>query len=527
MAIDSINLRLEGRRGLNIAEWLYRAGRTFPGRPALISGTRVVADYRAFAHRASALANHLKTRLGVGAGDRVAIFMSNRPEYFEVLYAAWWLGAAALPVNAKLHPKEAAWILADAEASVLFVSDDVGDSLRGELQGVPSLREVISVDAPGFERSNAGDTAGRPCQADGGDLAWLFYTSGTTGRPKGVMITHANIAAMTACYAMCVDTAEPDDTNLYSAPLSHGAGLYSFMQIIKGARHAVPESGKFDAAEILDLSKRLGNATMFMAPTMVKRLVAAAKSRGETGEGIKTVIYGGGPMYLADIEEALDVMGNRFVQIYGQGESPMTITALSRAAHADRANPRWRARLASTGEAQSLVEVRVADAEGEALPAGEIGEVLVRGPSVMAGYWRRPEATAETVRGGWLWTGDMGEMDQDGFLTLRDRSKDVIISGGANIYPREVEEVLLTHPLVIEAAVVGRAHPDWGEEVVAFIVTRDGESCETDALDKLCLDNIARFKKPRAYIQTASLPKNNYGKVLKSELRLSLQAGKR
>ncbi len=507
---------------MNIAEWLNRAARAFPDRPALLWGTRAVADYRAFAHRASVLAHWLATRLGVRAGDRIAIFMSNRPEYFEVLYAAWWMGAAALPINAKLHPKEAAWILADAGASVLFVSDDVGDALRGELGGIASLRDVISVDGAGFGRLLGGDSAEGPCVASGSDLAWLFYTSGTTGRPKGVMITHSNIAAMTACYFMSVDTPEPGDANLYAAPMSHGAGLYSFMQIMKGARHAIPESGKFDAAEILNLSKRLGNATMFMAPTMVKRLVEAAKARGGAGEGIKTVIYGGGPMYLADIEEALDVMGNRFVQIYGQGKSPMTITALSRAMHADDGTPGWRARLASTGVAQALVEVRVADAGGRALPTGEIGEVLVRGPSVMAGYWGRPEATAETLRGGWLWTGDMGEMDGDGFLTLRDRSKDVIISGGSNIYPREVEEVLLTHPLVAEAAVVGRAHPDWGEEVVAFIVTRDGQPCEASTLDKLCLDNIARFKKPKAYIQAASLPKNNYGKVLKSELRLSL-----
>ncbi len=216
-------------------------------------------------------------------------------------------------------------------------------------------------------------------------------------------------------------------------------------------------------------------------------------------------------------------MGNRFVQIYGQGESPMTITALSRALHADRANPSWRPRLASAGKAQSLVEVRVTGEDGRHLPPGDVGEVLVRGPSVMAGYWRRPEATAETLRNGWLWTGDMGEMDADGFLTLRDRYKDVIISGGSNIYPREVEEVLLTHPLVTEAAVVGRAHPDWGEEVVAFIVTRDGTPCDTTDLENLCLENIARFKKPKAYLHVESLPKNNYGKVLKSELRRMLE----
>jgi len=511
---------------MNVAEWLYRTARASPDRAALLQGTRTMADYREFARRAAAIAGCL-ARLGVRPGDRIAMFMSNRLEYFEVLYAAWWLGAAAVPINAKLHPKEAAWIIEDSGASVLFVTDDVGDPLRGELQGIASLREVIAVGQASFEKLYAAESAGRIHEANALDLAWLFYTSGTTGRPKGVMLTHANLAAMTACYFMNVDTPEPSDANLYSAPISHGAGLYNFPQVIKGARHAVPESGKFDPREILDVSNRLGGTTMFLAPTMVKRLAGTAKSQGEAGEGIKTIVYGGGPMYLAVIEEGLEVLGNRFVQIYGQGESPMTITALSRAVHADRASPNWRARLATVGTAQSLVEVRVADGEGRALPAGEVGEVLVRGPSVMAGYWQRPDATAETLRDGWLWTGDMGEMDADGFLTLRDRSKDVIISGGSNVYPREVEEVLLTHPLVAEAAVVGRAHPDWGEEVVAFIVTRDGSALESDALDRLCFENIARFKKPKSYVHIESLPKNNYGKVLKSELRRILAAGER
>ncbi len=218
------------------------------------------------------------------------------------------------------------------------------------------------------------------------------------------------------------------------------------------------------------------------------------------------------------------VMGPRFVQIYGQGETPMTATVLPRELVADRSHPRWRERLGSVGAAQSCVELRVADADGRPLPAGETGEILVRGASVMLGYWRNPAATAATLRGGWLWTGDVGVLDADGFLTLKDRSKDVIISGGSNIYPREVEEVLLTHPDVAEACVVGAPHAEWGEEVIAFIVPRPG--CEVDgaALDRLCLDQIARFKRPKRYLRIAELPKNNYGKVLKTELRAALAA---
>jgi len=224
-------------------------------------------------------------------------------------------------------------------------------------------------------------------------------------------------------------------------------------------------------------------------------------------------------MYLADIRRALEVLGNRLVQIYGQGESPMTITALARRHLADRGHARHLERLASVGVAHSVVEVIVADADGRPLPVGESGEVLVRGDTVMQGYWRNPEATAATLRGGWLHTGDLGSLDADGFLTLKDRSKDVIISGGSNIYPREVEEVLLRHTAVAEVSVVGRPSTEWGEEVVAFIVCRPGASAPREELDHLCLESIARFKRPKDYVFVAELPKNNYGKVLKIELR--------
>jgi long-chain acyl-CoA synthetase len=238
--------------------------------------------------------------------------------------------------------------------------------------------------------------------------------------------------------------------------------------------------------------------------------------------GFKTIIYGGGPMYADDLRQALATLGNRFVQIYGQGESPMTITALGRAQLADRNHPRWAERMVSVGVAQSLVEVRVVDAAGQPLPAGETGEVVVRGETVMPGYWNNPEATAQTLRDGWLYTGDMGILDDDGFLALKDRSKDVIISGGSNIYPREVEEVLLLHPQVREVAVIGQRDADWGEVVVAFVVAGDGGPVADAALDALCHDHIARFKRPKAYRWVQALPKNSYGKVLKTELRAML-----
>lgn len=256
---------------------------------------------------------------------------------------------------------------------------------------------------------------------------------------------------------------------------------------------------------------------------MLKRLTDAAKASGERGDGIKTIVYGGGPMYRADIEEAVDWFGPRFVQIYGQGECPMAITALSRAEIADRSHPRWRERLASVGRAQSAVEIAIADDTGQPLPPGQTGEIMVRGTPVMPGYWRNPDATAKTLRDGWLMTGDIGHLDQDGYLTLVDRSKDVIISGGTNIYPREIEEVLLTHPTVHAVAVVGRPSADWGEEVVAFIVLASGAALDEKALDAHILARMARFKRPKSYMLIADLPRNNYGKVLKTALRQKLK----
>jgi len=506
---------------LNLANWLVRAATVFPHRPAVLLGDRTVLDYRQWAGRAAQLAGHLRDTLGLLPGERVALFMHNQPAYLELLYGVWWAGLAVVPINAKLHPREVAFILADAGVAVLFVDDDLVDGLTPLLGALPSLRQVLSPSTAVYARAlQVAMPRVQPEPRAGSDLAWLFYTSGTTGRPKGVMQTHANLQAMTACYFMDVDDVQADDTMVYAAPMSHGAGIYHVGFVVRAARHLVPASGGFDPAELVALSRGVGRLCLFAAPTMVKRLVDHMATSGASAEGFKTIIYGGGPMYAQDIENALATMGPRFVQIYGQGESPMTITALSREHLRDRAHPRWAERSASVGVAQSLVEVRVVDAQGTTLASGATGEVVVRGDTVMAGYWGNAEASASALRDGWLWTGDLGAFDDDGFLTLKDRSKDVIISGGSNIYPREVEEVLLRHPGVHEVSVIGQPDPEWGEVVVAFVV---GDALETQALDALCLENIARFKRPRHYRFVAGLPKNHYGKVLKTTLREMLK----
>tara|TARA_R110002110_G_scaffold11617_7_gene55623 strand:+ start:4055 stop:5587 length:1533 start_codon:yes stop_codon:yes gene_type:complete len=504
---------------MNPACWLTRTARRSPDTPALMTGDRVVSSYGDFARTAAGIATALIAG-GITRGDRVAIYMANRVEYLEAMYGIWFAGAVAVPINAKLHAREAEWIINDAGAG-LILSDD---KLAAGLSELPSdtRSRLISVDSADFSAMRAAPPVASPAELDDDALIWLFYTSGTTGQPKGVMMTCGMLASMAYNYFIDVDDVRATDAILYAAPMSHGAGIYNFMHVLRGAPHVVPESGGFDPAEILTLGKSVGNISMFAAPTMVRRLVDTAKAAGEGGDGIKTIIYAGGPMYETDIMEAVAVMGPRFVQVYGQGECPMGITALNRHDVADRSHPRWRARLNSVGTAQSAVYVRVLDAEGGDVAPGEIGEIAVRGATVMGGYWKNPQATQATLRKGWLWTGDMGQIDEDGYVTLQDRSKDVVISGGSNIYPREVEEVVLTHPAVHEAAVVGRRHPEWGEEVVAFVVLHPGQTATPADLDQLCLDRIARFKRPKAYFFVRALPKNNYGKVQKTELRKQL-----
>ena len=513
---------------MNLAHLLQRMARQFPDRAAIFHGTQAVATYAQWAQRCAHLAQQFQDA-GLQPGERIALFMHNHPRYLEVMFGAWWAGLAVVPINAKLHVREAQWIVDNAQASWAFVTADVTADTGEQLTGLQRVIDVDSAEAHDlWAMPHASDEPPtRPIvERQSNDLAWLFYTSGTTGRPKGVMITHRNLMTMGLAYFTDVDTVSAQDAIVYAAPMSHGAGLYAIPHLMAGARHVVPASGGFDATELFELGLSVGPLSMFAAPTIVKRLVDHAEQTQQTtedcGRAFKTIVYGGAPMYAADIQRALRILGPRFVQIYGQGESPMVGTALSRFHLSDTTHPEHAQRLASIGVAQTPVQIRITDEQGYDLALGEVGEVLIQGDSVMAGYWRNPEATSAAIRDGWLFTGDMGCLDAHGFLTLKDRSKDLIISGGSNVYPREVEEVLLQAPGVSEVAVVGAPDPEWGEVIVAFVVTQPGSTVSAQDLDAYCLKEIARFKRPKRYELVDSLPKNNYGKVLKTELRQRL-----
>ena len=495
---------------MNLAHWLQRAGKAHGQRPAVARGGTTLRTYAGLAERAARLAAALRDRYGLVRGDRVAIAAKNCPEYLEILYGVWHGGFAAVPMNAKLHGAELAWMVGNSGARVCFASKKVDAALAAAAPA--GLEGLITVGAADYEALFAADPTDLAITA-ADDLAWLFYTSGTTGRPKGAMLSHNNLMAMSLAYLAEVDPTRPGEGIIHAAPMSHGSGMYIMAHVARCGVQIVPESGGFEPDEIFRTFALWPQSSMFAAPTMVKRLV---ECRAELNPAlIRTIVYGGGPMYVEDALATLDRFGPRIAQIYGQGESPMTITTLRKDEIADRDHPRFLDRLGSAGSPYLNVEVMVAGADDSPLPVGETGEVLCRGDTVMSGYWQNPEANAATLRGGWLHTGDVGAFDADGFLTLKDRSKDVIISGGSNIYPREVEEVLLAHDQVTEVSVIGRPDPEWGEIVVAYVV---GEA-DPAALDALCLARIARFKRPKHYVFLPALPKNNYGKVLKTELR--------
>ncbi len=499
---------------MNLASLVFDVARRLPEAPA-VGDDGHSWNYRELAGRAARLAGGLRG-LGLMPGDRVILSLENCSEFFELLLGCWAAGLCAVPANARLHPREVEYIAADSGARLLVATPALAEALAPLEHAVPGLAEVVSTRTARYDALFAAEPLA-PAAGQATDRAWLFYTSGTTGRPKGAVLTHRTLLFMSQCYYADIDQVDERDTHLLAAPVSHGAGLYALPFLLQGARQIVLPH--FDVDAVLDIVARHRSVSLFAAPTMLTRLVHAPQTAAADLANLKTIYYGGGPMYVADLERAVGLFGPRLYQLYGQGESPMTITGLPQRAHIDDGTGNWRRRLASCGYARNGVLVKVVDENDAELPPGEIGEIATKSDCVMEGYWRNPEASAETLRGGWLHTGDLGAMDADGLVTLRDRAKDMIISGGSNIYPREIEEVLLRHPDVAEVSVVGRPHPEWGEEVVAFVVARAGATVANAELDRLCLDHIARFKRPRRYHAVETLPKNNYGKVLKTELR--------
>lgn len=503
---------------MNIAGLLSNSASVFGDRPAMsIGASGHYLDYRGLAGAAAGLAGALRDRLGLAPGDCVLLAMNNNRDYLTILFACWHAGLVAVPANAKLHAREIAFIAEDCRARIAFISPEISDDLAAL---VPNMI-IIPPGSAEFRRL-AGAEPLAMHQTASEDTAWIFYTSGTTGRPKGAMLSHRNLLAMATAYLADVDFLGPEDALLHLAATSHASGLFGLSHVAKASNNILPEGGGYDADEMAAIIRSQPSLTFFAPTTLLNRMAGDETVASAPLGNIRTILTGAGPVYAEDIRRALGFFGPKLWNGYGQGETPCTITAMPKALLWDAMRRGDEARLTSVGIARTGMTVRIARPDGSEAGSDEMGEVLVRGETVMAGYLNSPDATAEALAGGWLHTGDLGRFDAAGFLHLSDRMKDLIITGGMNVYAREVEEILLAHPSLAEVAVIGARDVNWGESVLALVVIAPGRSLpSSDELDRLCLAGLARFKRPKAYLFVESLPKNSAGKVLKAELRRS------
>ncbi len=489
---------------MNLFDYLIQNARRFPDKLAIAHGTGPFANWRELRQRAEKLA----AGLGLPPGARVAILSKNCPEYIEILFGCWAAGLVVVPLNAKLHRREVSELLESCGAARIFVSDDIETcpDWHATIIGSEDYQSLLS-SAPIAAVDRRPD-----------DPAWIFFTSGTTGRAKGATLTNRNLMAMVAAHLADFEALDATHAILHAAPMSHGSGLYILPYVARAAAQIIPQTDSFNPDNILDLCTYYQGVGMFLAPTMLQRLRRAAERSGIVPSGLRNIIYGGGPMHLEELKRCKRIFGNRLCQLYGQGEAPMTIAGLNRDDH-------WSDNdsiLRSVGWPRLGVDIAIWGDDDTPLPDGVTGEIVCRGDVVMAGYWENEKATNDTIRNGWLKTGDIGTLSAEGYLTLQDRSKDVIISGGSNIYPREVEEVLLQAENVAEVCVLGIADEEWGENVAAIVVATKGITLDEAALDALCLRSLARFKRPKTYYFWDELPKNAYGKISKQTVREQL-----
>jgi len=507
---------------MNVGQLLADAARRHPTRPAVTWGDRHL-DYATLDGRTNALARAL-VRLGAVRGDRVGVLMRNRPEMLEAMFACFKGGFCLVPLNSRFTADEVTYHVDDSGAVAVLTDGEGADVVVAAT--ARSRDRVKLVVAGGGEHAEGAyshdglidetDDAPATVPVDRDDLAWLFYTSGTTGKPKGAMLTHANLAFATASWLADLTPMTEHDLTLHAAPLSHGAGFHALAATARGAHQVIPDSPRFDPGGILELISTAGVTNTWMVPTQIVMLLDHVGDHAPPLPVLRHIVYGGAPFAPADLRRALEVFGPVFVQLYGQGETPMTATVMPAADHAAALAGDRPERLASAGYARPGVDVRVLDDHDVEVSVGEVGEVCVQSPTVMRGYWQRPEESAAALRNGWLHTGDLGRFDEHGYLYLLDRAKDLIITGGSNVYAVEVEAALVAHPSVHEAAVVGVADRTWGEVVVAVIVgDRDAQPALTDH----CRAALAGYKQPRRYEFVDELPRNAYGKVLKRELR--------
>lgn len=462
--------------------------------------------------RTAALARGLSAQ-GVSRGDRVAVLLHNCNEFVEAFYAVTALGALFVPLNWRLHPAEHLALMQDCAPVAIISEAHFEPSCRAALAAIPSLRLHLEVGAQFEAFLLSGGEGELVRRVDGDDDAAILYTSGTTSLPKGVVLTHRNYVCdhTNVGEFAGIDSAS---VNLQNSPLYHAAGMHTFMHVTYGARTVL--TPRFDVSEALSLIARERVSYMFAVPTVIYALLDSPELANADLSALRTISYGAAPMSETRFREAVEAFGFIFIHAYGMTESSSHSSLLGKDEHRSRAG--------SVGRGLATSRVRIVREDGTAVAPGEIGEIVIAGPQVMSRYWNRPDATAQTLRDGWLYSGDLGVADGDGFIYVKDRKHDMIISGGVNIFPREIEEVIASHPAVAEVAVYGLPDEKWGEAVAASVVLRDGSNVDADEIRRFVGGSLARYKIPRTLDFPPHLPKNPSGKVLKRVLRDSQKA---
>jgi len=515
------------RRVMNLSHMLRQAARRFPGEVGFVWGD-VTWTWAELDSRVDAMAAALAAR-GVIKGDRVLVQSKNCNQMFESMFACFRLGAVWVPTNFRQTPEEVAYLAQASGASLMLCHADFPDHARAAQGAASALRAVIAIEPPVGEDSYDDLVAQHVGQAapmadvEHDDPCWFFFTSGTTGRPKAAVLTHGQMAFVVTnhlCDLMPGTTHR--DASLVVAPLSHGAGIHQLVQVARASKTVLPAGDRFDPDAAWALVERWRITNAFTVPTILKMLVEHPSVDRYDHSSLRYVIYAGAPMYREDQKRALAKLGPVLVQYFGLGEVTGNITVLPPALHAPEDGPH--ARAGTCGHERTGMQVSIQDDAGRELSADQTGEICVCGPAVFAGYYNNPEANAKAFRDGWFRTGDLGHLDSEGFLYITGRASDMYISGGSNVYPREVEEKLLQHPSVAEAAVVGVPDAVWGEVGVAVCVVREGLALNEPELLAWVEGKAARYKLPRRVFFWDALPKSAYGKVTKKLLREALEA---
>lgn len=493
----------------------------FPNKEAVIFGG-LRLTYSKLNERINRLAWALKG-LGLAKGDRVAILSLNCHQYVEVYGATAKMGYVHVPLNFRLVGRELSYLLTNSGASVFLVSSRYEGMAKSILPGLKQVKHLISFDGtdPDFLNCEALLAAASPEEpiesVSSDDLAYIIYTSGTTGLPKGAMLTHAGQLANTELMVRILKLSD-SDVVLVPLPLFHVGSLASLLpNLCVGARAIIMSS--FDPGQVLKTVQEEQVTNLHIMPTMIIDVLNHPDLLKYDTGSLKTLMYAGGPMPLEYLKKAIEVFGPVLMGLYGQTESGPTTSYLRREEHLLSGPAEVVKRLGSAGQPVPEAEVKIVDEEDKPLPPGQVGEIVIRGKSLMKGYWQNPEATVEAFKGGWLHTGDLAYMDGAGYLFIVDRKKDMIKSGGENIYPREVEEVIYRHPAVAEVAVIGVPHPRWGETVKALVVLKSGKEASAAEIIEHCKNFLASFKKPASVEFVESLPKNPSGKIVKKEIR--------